>query len=205
VNDHLPLPAPPPERPEIPPPPEVETGPTPSRSHAQLVVGLLLATFVFFGAALIFRWLAAPSACADANVRSDRFGYCITAPAGWRVAEPQGGTLPADELFRPTGDATLTIQAVETGRDLTTFVDDERALQRSAGMDTGNVTSTAVDAVPARVWDASIATTSQSIDARTVVFERDGIAWRVQFADSADAFDGDVADLGRMLASWHFV
>jgi len=206
VSDQLPLPAPPPERPEVPPPPTTEEAAAPHpTSHAPLVVGLLLAGLAFAGAFLIYRWIAAPSACADANVRSDRFGYCITAPPGWRVAEPQGGTLSTDELFRPAGDTTLTIQAVETGRDLNTFVDDVRALQQSSGLDTGDVTSITVDGVPARVWDASIATTTQSLEARTVVFERDGFAWHVQFADSADAFDAHVADLARMLASWHFL
>lgn len=205
MNERLPLPAPPPERPEVPPPPGVEAEAPPPVSHVPLVVGLLLAALAFVGAFLIYRWVAAPSACADANVRSDRFGYCITAPPGWRVAEPQGGTLPADELFRPAGDSTLTIQAIETGRDLDTFVDDVRALQRSSGLDTGDVTATTVGGVPARVWDASIATTTQSIDARTVVFERDGVAWRVQFADNADEFDAHVADLARILGSWHFV
>jgi hypothetical protein len=206
VSNQLPLPAPPPERPEVPPPPtseEVEA--PPSTSHVPLVVGMLLATLAFVGAFVVFRWIAAPSACADANVRSDRFGYCITAPPGWRVAEPQGGTLSSDELFRPAGDTTLTIQAVETGRDLNTFVNDVRSLQRSSGLDTGAVTSITVDGVQARVWDASIATTTQSIGSRTVVFERDGFAWRVQFADSADAFDTHVADLARILGSWHFV
>ena len=203
MSHELPLPAPPPQRPQSPPPPEVEAPPPPSRGP--LVIGVLLAAAVFVGAILIYRWVAAPSACADANVTSDRFGYCITAPAGWRVAEPQGGTLPTDELFRPASDTTVTIQAVETGRDLGTFVDDVRALQRSSDLEVGSVRSTAVDGVPARIWDASSATTSQTIESRTVVFERDGIAWRVQFADSSDAFDQHVADLARILGSWHFI
>ena len=203
MSDQLPLPAPPPEQPGIPPPPEVEAPPLPS--PGPLVIGLLLVALVFVGGGLVYRWLAAPSACADANVTSDRFGYCITAPPGWRVAEPQGGTLPADELFRPASDTTVTIQAVETGRDLDTFVDDVRQLQRSSGLDVGSVASTAVDGVSARTWDASFATTSESIEARTVVFERDGIAWRVQFADTVDGFDQHVADLARILGSWRFI
>ena len=205
MSDQLPLPAPPPERPAIPPPPEAPTAPPAPTSHTPLVVGLMLVALVFAGGTLVLRWLAAPSACADANVRSDRFGYCLTAPPGWRVAEPQGGTLPADELFRPAGDTTITIQAVETGRDLHTFVDDVRTVQRSSGLDVGNVTSIDVDGVPASVWDASIASTSETIESRNVVFERDGVAWRVQFADSADGFDQHVADLARILDSWHFI
>lgn len=203
MNPQLPLPAPPPERPEIPLPPEVEAPPPPSR--APLVVGLLLAALAFVGALVLFRWIEAPSACAGANVRSDRFGYCLTAPPGWRVAEPQGGTLPADELFRPAGDTTLMIQAVQTGRNLDTFVNDVRALQQSSGLETGDVTTITVAGVPARVWDASIATASQTIESRTVVFLRDGIAWRVQFADSSDGFNEHIGDLRRMLDSWHFL
>jgi hypothetical protein len=207
MSDQLPLPAPPPERPEVPPPPEEVSAAEPSTrtSRAPLVVGLLLAAFAFGGAFLVYRWIAAPSVCGDANLRSDRFGYCLSAPAGWRVAEPQGGQLPADELFRPDGDATLMIQAVETGRDLNTFVTDVRSLQQSAGLDTGDVTSTTVAGAPALEWDATITTSAQSIEARTVVFERDGVAWRVQFADSTRAFRRDVRDLRRVLESWHFV
>ena len=36
------------------------------------------------------------------------------------------------------------------------------------------------------------------------MFARDGIAWRLQFADTTDAFDESVADLDRMLGSWRF-
>ena len=45
---------------------------------------------------------------------------------------------------------------------------------------------------------------SGAITARTVVFARDGIAWRIQFADATDAFDESVGDLDRMLGTWQF-
>lgn len=206
MNGLPPLPPPPAERPAVPPAPEVPEPALAERpSRAPLVLGMLLVATVFVGAFLVYRWIAAPSACADANLRSDRFGYCITAPAGWKVAEPQGGQLSWDELFRPDGDATLTIQAVETGRDLATFVDDVRSLQQSGGLQIGDVTSFTVAGVAAREWDATTTMAAQSITSRTVVFVRAGIAWRVQFADSTKAFASEVRDLRRVLESWQFV
>jgi hypothetical protein len=52
-------------------------------------------------------------------------------------------------------------------------------------------------------WDATLGS-SGAVRARTVVFLRDGIAWRLQFADSTKVFDDHVGDLARMLRSWQF-
>ncbi len=60
-----------------------------------------------------------------------------------------------------------------------------------------------VAGVDALQWDATLGA-SGAVKARTVVFERDGIAWRLQFADPAKAFEADVGDLARMLGSWRF-
>ncbi len=119
------------------------------------------------------------------------------------VAEPVAGQLPADQLFRPDGDATLMIQAVDTGRDLAAFADDVRRLQGDSGLDTEEMRSLTVAGVDALQWDATLGS-SGTVRARTVIFERDGIAWRLEFADSAEAFDAHVGDLDLMLRSWRF-
>ncbi len=85
------------------------------------MVGVLPVAALFGSGALLWSWATRPAICDNANISSERFGYCITAPEGWRLAEPVAGQLPADQLFRPDGDTTLMIQAVETGRDLTAF------------------------------------------------------------------------------------
>jgi len=166
-------------------------------------VGVLIVGALFGTGALLWFWATRPAICDDANVRSERFGYCITAPPGWSLAEPIAGQIPADQLFRPEGDTTLMIQAIETGRDLPAFADDVRRLQTDNGLDTVEMRTLTVAGVDALEWDATLGS-SGAIRARTVVFERDGVAWRLQFADSAKAFDAHVGDLARMLRSWQF-
>lgn len=155
------------------------------------------------GGLSIWSWASRPAACVDANVSSERFGYCITAPTGWRVAEPIAEEPPADQLFRPDGDATLTIQAIDTGRDLSAFASDVRRMQADDGLKSGGIRSLTVAGVDALWWDATLRA-SGAVRARTVVFERDGVAWRLQFADNAETFDAHAGDLATILRSWRF-
>ena len=158
----------------------------------------------FFGTgAFLWSWATRPALCQDANVTSERFGYCITAPPEWRLTEPVGGELPTDQLVRVDADTTLMIPAVATGRDLPAYADDVRRLQSDNGLHTGEMRSVTVAGVDALEWDATLGS-SGAVRARTVVFERDGVAWRVQFADSSKAFDAHAGDLAQMLQSWQF-
>jgi hypothetical protein len=204
------LPPPPvPGPPAIPPPPReplasVVPGVAEERpSRTPLVVGILIALALLGGNTLLWLWAARPAPCDDANISSERFGYCITAPPGWRLAERVEGELPADQLFRPDGDTTLTIQVVETGRALPAFAEDVRRLQADNGLDTEEMRPLTVAGVDALQWDATLGSPG-TVRARTVVFQRDGIAWRLQFADSTEAFEANVDDLTRMLRSWRF-
>jgi hypothetical protein len=165
-------------------------------------VGVTLVVALFVGGAALWTWANRPPICDDANVTSERFGYCITAPDGWQVAEI-GDELPADQLFRPDGATTLMILAVDTRRDLRAFADDVRRLQTDSGLNVEQVRPLTVAGVDALRWDATLGA-SGAITARTVVFARDGVAWRVQFADATDAFDESVRDLDRMLGTWQF-
>jgi len=97
------------------------------------------------------------------------------------------------------------IQAVETGRDLQAFADDVRRQQADNHLDTGAFRSLMVAGVDALEWDATLRSSSDPITTRTVVFERSGVAWRVEFADTAGEFDVHVGDLARMLSSWRFL
>jgi hypothetical protein len=198
------LPPPPasPERPAIPPPPEEVSITAPSR--APLLIGLFVVAGLLIVSGLVWRWVAATSSCSGADLTSERFGYCIAVPEGWRVADVTGEEQPADQLFLPDGNATVMIQAVETGRSLDAFADDVRRLQADEGQTVAAVRSTEVDGVAARRWDATIASGVQTIRARTIVFQRGGVAWRIQFADTSGTFDAHVADLSRILSSWRF-
>ena len=204
----LPPPPPAPVPPQIPPPPGHEPESRPSvpderPSRAPLAIGIVLVVVFFGTGALLWSWATRPALCQDANVTSERFGYCITAPPEWRLAEPVGGELSADQLIRVDADTTLMVQAVETGRDLPAYADDVRRLQSDNGLHTQEMRSLEVAGVDALEWDATLRS-SGAVKARTVVFERDGVAWRLQFADSAKAFDAHVGDLARMLESWRF-
>ena len=162
----------------------------------------MLAIVLLGGGALLWRWADQPPICDDANVTSERFGYCITAPDEWRVAE-LGDELAADQLFRPDGASTLMIQAVDTRRELRAFAVEVRRLQTDGGLEVGRIRTFTVAGVDALRWDATLGA-SGDITARTVVFARDGIAWRLQFADATEVFDQSVGDLDRMLGTWQF-
>jgi hypothetical protein len=144
------------------------------------VVGVALAAVLFVGGGALWTWANRPALCDDANVTSERFGYCVTVPDGWRVAD-LGDQLPADQLFRPDGAATLMIQAVDTRRDLLSFADDVRRLQTDNGLHVEQIHTLTVAGVDALRWDATLGA-SEDVSSRTVVFARDGVAWRLQFA-----------------------
>jgi hypothetical protein len=225
VSD-LPSP-PPPDRPGVPPPPGAPPGspptvqgsppavpaipplagedpPTPSRpSRRPLVVGLLLVAALAGVVVALWVWLAAPSVCQGRDVRSDRFGYCLAAPDGWQVAEAPGQD--TDQLFRADGATTVTIQAVATSADLESFASIVREGQSDDELDPGDVSALTVDGVDALMWDAQLQADRTPIRARTVVFVSGGVGWRVQLADTADAFDDHAAELDAILRSWRFL
>jgi len=213
VSD-LPSP-PPPGRPAVPPPPGalteapslpavVDEGSTPARrSRWPLVIGLLLVAALIGVAAAVWAWLAAPSVCEGRDVRSDRFGYCLAAPDGWRLAEiPDPET---DELFRPDGATTLTIQAVQTSADLASFASIVREGQSDDDLRPSEPTAVTVDGVDGLMWDVELVADRSSIRARTVVFVSGGVGWRVQFADTTEAFRDHAAELDAILGSWRFL
>ena len=84
-------------------------------------------------------------------------------------------------------------------RTPTTFA----ACSPTTACSTEEMRSVTVAGVDALEWDATLGS-SGAVRARTVVFERDGVAWRLQFADSSKAFDAHAGDLAQMLRSWQF-
>jgi hypothetical protein len=172
-------------------------------SRRPLVVGLLLVAALVGAVAAVWTWLAAPSVCEGRDVRSDRFGYCLTAPEGWGAAE--AADQPTDQLVRVDGSTTVTVQAVGTSADLESFASVVREGQSDAQLEPGEVTGVTVDGVHGLMWDAELAADRTPIRARTVVFVSEGVGWRVQLADAADAFDEHAAALDAILASWRFL
>jgi hypothetical protein len=153
--------------------------------------------------AAVWTWLAAPSVCDGRDVRSERYGYCLTAPEGWGVAE--AADQPTDQLVRVDGSTTVTIQAVGTSADLESFASIVREGQSDDQLEPGEVTGVTVDGVDGLMWDTQLAADRTPVRARTVVFVSGGVGWRVQFADAADAFDEHAADLDAILDSWRFL
>lgn len=208
------FPEPPREGPLLPPPPVVESTAesTPPRtepeprdaarpSRGPIVVGMVLVLALVGTVAGVWIWVTTPLPCANTDLTSERFGYCATMPDGWQLAGFRSGQLMSDELIRPEGAATITIQAVDTRRSLDTFVSDLRASEDKVGTQPGSIRSGTVAGVAARQWDAS---STGPIASRDVVFARNGIVWRIQFADSPKTFDRDVAALASLLRSWRF-
>jgi hypothetical protein len=168
-------------------------------------VAALLMVAAFVGTvAAVWIWMAAPAACEDTNVRSERFGYCLHVPDGWRVAEIAAATQP-DQLFRPDGGATLTIQAVRTTERLEAFADGVREAQSDQELRLGDVTRGSVAGVRSLTWESDLEAGRGPVRARTVVFVSDGIAWRVQFSDAADGFERHERDVASILGSWRFL
>ena len=213
MSDQPHFPEPPPEPTPIPPPPIVEPSAergaeaTPTepqdaarQSRAPIVVGILLVLALVGAVAGVWTWVATPLPCQNADLTSERFGYCATMPDGWQLAESRS-QLTSDELVRPDAAATITIQAVDTRRGLDAFVSDLRASEDKEGTRPGPVRSSTVAGAAARQWDAS---SFGSIASRDVVFARNGIVWRIQFADSQSSFDRDVTALASIVRSWRF-
>lgn len=147
----------------IPAPPDPPSNGEPTQSRAPLVIGIGLILALFLGGALVWRWAARPEPSSDATVSSERFGYCISLPSGWWVAESSGEELSADQFLRPDGDTTLTVQAVETSRDLDAFAEDVRQLQGNASLVPGEVITTRVAGIAALRWDADLGSAPDAI------------------------------------------
>jgi hypothetical protein len=203
----IPLPPPPGGR-AISESPEGQPEPSspPKRSKLPFVlVPAILVGIVLVGLG-VASYISAPGRCDNANFRSDRFGYCLVTPAGWTSGEAQVGDAQVDQLLLADG-ASVFIQAARLGesQDLQLFTDYVRGLAEDQGYTLSPVTTRKVDGVQATVWDVTAGSGTQATKLREVVFIRDGIAWRVQFADIAEQFDGHVGDLGKMLSSWRFI
>jgi hypothetical protein len=171
-------------------------------------IGLLLAVAIV--GAVVARWISAPGRCEHATFTSNRFGYCLVAPAGWSGDDATVGTTKVDELTLKEEPATVFVQAVTLGegQSLNDFVNAVRQLDEKAGYQLGEVRPRQIDGVDGAQWDVTVSpdagSNAQEQKLRVVVFVHDGSAWRVQLGDTADGFANHIADLDQMLDSWRF-
>ena len=198
-----PFPEPPPSatvEPEAPPEPT-------RRSRRPLLAAAAVLIALVAGVVAVAVWVSAPGRCDEATFTSTRLGYCLVAPSGWAGGTARVGSTTVDELLLPKGSAAVFIQAVslQPGAGLEEFATQVRALDQQAGYRIGKSSTSEVDGVTADRWDVtSTAPNGDVTKVREVVFVRSGTGWRVELADTADAFDRDAAALEQMLSSWRF-
>jgi hypothetical protein len=204
MSVYPPLPDPPPSpQPMVPAAPSAEA----SRPSRKPLAVALVVLFVLGGAvAALATWLSAPGRCDGATFTSDRFGYCVAAPAGWSAEPARVGQTPVDSFLQSDGSAAVYVQAValQEGQTLELFVEYVRGLGEQGGFSMGTTSRTEVGGVPAMSWDVVVSSATGEVRMREVVFVRSGTAWRVQFADTAGGFDAHSADFQQMLSTWHF-
>ena len=207
-------PPPPPGTPAPPPPPgsppsapevEVADGDTDRPSRLPLVAAALVFVLLAGAGVALFRWLSTPVPCAEASFVSERFAYCVTTPEGWASAEATEDD--ADRFLLPTAAASVQVQAVELegGEDTGAFVERVRGLLVDAGYELGDTATVTIDGVQATWWDAvTRSPLGDETRLRDVVMVREGIAWRVQFADDGEGFEEHVAAFDALMRSWRF-
>ena len=188
--------------------PETEVAPE-RRSPWHVVVAVLaLVGLLTLGAGLFVWAFGGPISCAEGTFTSERFGYCVQVPQGWEVA---GATddAPVDRFQVPTASGTVLVSAVPLsgGQDLAAFEDYIRSLEEGVGRAPGPSTPTQVAGVTALTFDvrAGDGSVSDGASSREVLFVREGFAWRVQGADTAEGFESTTAVMEQMLATWEFV
>ncbi|HEX7248249.1 MAG TPA: hypothetical protein VF351_09145 [Actinomycetota bacterium] len=205
----------PPSDPSLPPPPHTpgddraqprEQEQEPSRSTVPVVLAVVLTVLVAAGAFAVVSWARAGGACDDADFASTRFGYCAVVPGGWVAAAAEGDGAPLDRFLLQGGPAVITVTAVPLtrGQDLARFEQFVRGYVEAAGGTASASTVTEVDGVDALTFDATLAGPDGDVRSREVLFEREGIAWRVTLADEQMGFEASTQRLGELLESWRF-
>jgi hypothetical protein len=205
----------PPSDPSLPPPPESagDDRPRPDEPEAErpraslpVALALLLTALVAAGGFAVASWAQAGGACEDADFSSTRFGYCAVVPAGWIAAPAEGDGVPLDRFLLQGGPAVITVTAVPLtrGQDLARFEQFVRGYVEAAGATASPSTVTEVDGVEALVFDATLAGPDGDVRSREVLFQREGIAWRVTLADEQVSFEASARRLDEMTASWRF-
>jgi hypothetical protein len=206
----------PPASPEVPPRPDpvatadVEPAPPSSPPHprAPFWIGLLLLVGFAAVAVGVVAALSQPDLCDGATFRSERFGYCLVVPEGWK-ADGSGslGEVPADRIQQPGDVATVYVQAVTIGQGETLqgFADSVRSLNEQAGYRLDAITETMVGGVPALQWEFVTGVKGGvQLKMREIVFIDGENGWRVQMAEGKSSFDDTAATVDAMLETWVF-
>lgn len=212
IASSLPMP---PSDPGLPPPPRSAGGerpqprdPAPERPRATVpvVLALSLTVLVAAGGFAVVSWARGGDACGGADFSSTRFGYCAAVPGGW-VATAAGDDAAFDRFLLQGGPAVITVTAVplSRGQDLARFEQFVRGFVEAAGATAGASTPMEIDGVEALAFDATLAGPDGDVRSRDVLFEREGVAWRVTLADEQVGFEASTERLGELLESWRFV
>jgi len=180
----------------------------PSYSKAPFWIGLLLLLgFVGLGVGVVAA-LAQPDVCDGSTFRSDRFGYCLAVPEGWK-ADGEGtlGEIPADLIQSPGEIGSVYIQAVpiDGGQTLEGFADSVRSLNEQAGYRLEAIVETTIAGVPALRWDFVTGVKGGvPMKMRETVFIDGANGWRVQMAEAKPTFEETASTVDAMLDTWVF-
>jgi hypothetical protein len=201
--------APPPRPDPVAEEPNAHEAVPPTYSKAPFWIGLTLLVVVVLAGVGVVVALVQPDICDGTTFRSDRFGYCLVVPDGWR-ADGEGtlGDVPADRIEEPAGVGTVYVQAVrlDEGQTLQDFADSVRSLDEQAGYRLDDVAEATIAGVPAMRWDFVTGVKGGvPLKMREIVFVDGANAWRVQVAAAGPIFDDTAATVDTMLGTWVFV
>jgi hypothetical protein len=182
---------------DVPPPPKQRRWP------ALVMLGAVVGGGIAFA---LFRTVR-PDPCKGTNFTSDRYGYCLSVPAGWQPQAASIGTVTVDQFSVPNEVAAVVVTAVDlpAGIDLSTFATFIRTQERQGGLRPGPVQPSLLGGAGARQWEIdSTGPTGQKFRSLEVVAIDHDFGWTIELADTATAFPDHVPTFHQMLATWHF-
>jgi hypothetical protein len=148
-----------------------------------------------------------PNPCEGRNFVSERFGYCLVVPEGWRAGPASIGLVGADEIGLPQEASTVIIYAVDLAAnvDLDDYADRVRQTDADDGLDPGPMRDLFIDEARAVQWDSTVETdTGDQFVLRHVVAIRDETAWVISLSDVSGRLRAHEKPFQRMLSSFAF-
>lgn len=201
LGDGLPSPPGARIRPSLPEPPR--KGRSKGRVAVVLVSLFTVGAVAGFGGAMLLE----RGPCQGASFVSEAYGYCLDAPAGWEPSAAADEPSGVDAFRAGEGGTVVYVEAVrlDDGQDLRAFADSMRVSDSMNGFAVTDPVSGTLGGAPSLEWDAVSTQAAGRLVVREIVAVQDGVAWRLQIADSATPDAPDVERARELLATWRFV
>lgn len=182
---------------------EIKTPEPPPKWRPWVMLGVLV---LALGGFFVWR-IVRPDPCRGTDFTSDRFGYCLDVPGGWKADDAMVGNVTVDQFTLPKRSTTVLVEAVDLTQDtnLQGFGDFVRRKDTDAGLSPGPVRDLILDGVDAQQWDITVTSaTAAAYQIREVVVVSGHIGWRITLNDTQANFGTDAKSFQRMLDSWRF-